>query len=118
MYDTNLVEFYSRVAKYEKSHARGYGHEAAGTLGRAATYGLPKTRRRLNVLPLVFVALAAVGLKATILHFVGASDYQARVESLAAGEGFDRLGGWLMQVDPVTAFVAAKIADVTGALQG
>lgn len=118
MYDTNLVDFYSRLAKYERSHAQGYGHEAAGTLGRAATYGLPKTRRRVRVLPLIFVAVAAFGMKGIILHFVGATDYQARVERLNAGEGFDRLGGWLMQVDPVTAIVAAKIAEVTSALQG
>ena len=118
MHDTNLVDFYSRLARYERSHAEGYAHEADGTLGRAATYGLHKTRRRIRVLPMVFVVVAAIGMKATILHFVGATDYQARVEKLNAGEGFDRLGGWLMQVDPVTAMVAAKIAEVTSAVRG
>ena len=111
MYDTNLVEFYSRVAKFEKSHARGFGHEAPGTLGKSITYGRAKSRIKIPVLPLVFVLFAAVGLKATILHFVGAADYQTRVERLNAGQGFDRLGGWLMQVDPVTGFVAGKIAE-------
>lgn len=111
MYDTNLVEFYSRVAKFEKSHARGLGHEAPGTLGKSITYGRAKSRLIIPVMPLVFVVLAAVGLKATILHFVGTADYQARVERLNAGQGFDRLGGWLMQVDPVTGFVAGKIAE-------
>ena len=114
MYDTNLVEFYSRVAKYEKSHAQGFGHESPGTLSRSVTYGRPKARLRLRIMPLVFVAVAVIGLKATIFHFVGATDYQARLERLSAGEGFDRLGGWLMQVDPVTAFVAGKISDYTG----
>lgn len=114
MYDTNLVEFYSRVAKYEKSHAKGFGHEAPGTLGRSITQPRRRTRLRVPVMPLVFVAAAAFGLKATIYHFVGAADYQARVEALQAGEGFDRLGGWLMQVDPLTAFVAAKMAGYLG----
>lgn len=111
MQDTNLVDFYSRVAKFEKSHAQGLGHEAPGTLGRLATYGKRKKRSRVRVMPLVFVLFAAIGLKATILHFVGTADYQSRVERLSAGQGFDRLGGWLMQIDPVTGFVAGKIAE-------
>lgn len=118
MYDANLVNFYGRVAKYEKSHAKGYGHEAVGTLGRSVTYGLPKARRRIHILPLVFVAFAAFGLKATILHHVGGAEYQSRVAQLSAGQGFDRLGGWLMQVDPVTAFVAEKIATTTAQIKG
>lgn len=118
MYDANLVDFYSRVAKFEKSHAQGYGHEAPGTLGRLATYGRIKKRSRVRVMPLVFVAVAAFGLKATILHSVGAEAYAARVERLNAGEGFDRLGGWLMQIDPVTQFVATKIVAVTHSLKG
>lgn len=118
MYDTNLVDFYARVAKFEKSQAKGYGHEAPGTLGRSVTYGLRKPRRRISVMPLVFVALAATGLKATILHSVGDKAYETRVAALEAGQGFDRLGGWLMRIDPVTAFVAEKIGLATTAIRG
>ncbi len=118
MYDANLVEFYGRVAEYEKYHNKGYGHEAPGTLGRSVTYGLPKKRLRLRLMPLVFVAIAAFGLKASILHAVGPAAYEARVAALSQSEGFDRLGGWLMQVDPVTAFVAEKIGVGIAALQG
>lgn len=118
MSDTNLGQFYARVASFEKSQAKGYGHEAPGTLGRSVTYGLSRARRRVSVMPLVFVAVAAFGLKATILHSVGAEVYGARVAALQAGQGFDRLGGWLMQVDPVTAFVAEKISSATAALKG
>ncbi len=32
--DPNLNDFYSRVSRIEKSHAKGYGFEAAGSLGR------------------------------------------------------------------------------------
>jgi hypothetical protein len=47
---------------------------------------------------------------------VGPAAYQDRVEQLSQSQGFDRLGGWLMQVDPVTAYVAEKIAAATAAL--
>ncbi|NEY90987.1 hypothetical protein [Tabrizicola oligotrophica] len=117
MYDTNLVDFYSRVASFEKAQAEGYGHEAPGTLGRSITYGRRKARRRVRVMPFVFVALAAIGLKGAILHSVGSAVYDARVAALSAGEGFDRLGGWLMQVDPVTAYVADKIGEAVVAIK-
>lgn len=113
MQDTNLVEFYARVARHEKERSMGFGHEAQGTLGRKA-FGRAKPQKSF-LLPLFFVALCAFGLKGVILHSVGADAYQTRVERLNAGEGFDRLGGWLMQVDPVTAFVAEKIAATTAA---
>ena len=34
--DPNLNDFYSRVSRIEKSHAKGYGFEATGTVGRKA----------------------------------------------------------------------------------
>lgn len=118
MFDANLVDFYSRVADYQKSHDKGFAHEAPGTLGRSVTYGLTRKRWRIRVMPLVFVTIAAIGLKASILHTVGAGVYQDRVHQLSAAQGFDRLGGWLMQVDPVTALVAEKIALGVAAING
>lgn len=116
MQDTNLTEFYSRVARFEKERSMGYGHEAPGTLGRKRFHARAKSRKSI-LLPLCLVLSSAFGLKGAILHSVGADAYQHRVERLNAGEGFDRLGGWLMQVDPVTAYVAEKIAAAKIALQ-
>ncbi len=111
MSDPNLVDFYGRIARLEKARAKGFAFEAAGTLGRS--YYCQKPRKRRSIfLPLVFVALSVFGLKGTIYHFVGESSYQDRVASLQAGEGFDRLGGWLMQADPVTLMVSDQIAKV------
>lgn len=109
MQDTNLAEFYARVARFEKERSQGFGHEALGTLGRKATRVRSKSRKSF-VFPLLLVGLGAFGLKGAILHSVGVEAYQSRVDRLNAGEGFDRLGGWLMQIDPVTAFAAEKIA--------
>ena len=112
MYDPNLADFYRRVAQYETSQARGFAHEAPGTLGRSVTHGLRKARRRPKVMPLIFVTVAAIGLKAVMLHHVGDAVYQDRVARLQAGQGFDRLGGWFMQVDPVTAYLADQLATI------
>lgn len=108
MADPNLVDFYSNVARFEKKHAKGYRFDAAGTLGG---YRKVKTTRRSFVMPLLMVVCCAIGLKAMIYQSVGTTAYDSRVEALQAGLGFDRLGGWLMQADPVTIFVAGKISQ-------
>ena len=91
MYDANLVNFYSRVADYHGAHSKGYGHEAPGTLGRSVTYGLPKKRLRLRLMPFVFVAMTAFGLKAGILHAVGPAAYHAAGFTLVSRED---IGEW------------------------
>lgn len=111
MSDPNLADFYRRVARIERTHTQGMGFESAGTLGRSY-YLRGQRRRRSFLMPLLFVALAAVALKAVIYQQTGASTYQLRVDRLLAGEGINHVGGWLMQVDPVTEFLSSKLAAV------
>ena len=116
MSDPNLVDFYGRIARLEKARAKGFAFEAAGTLGRSYYYQKPRKRRSV-IFPLIFVAISVFGLKGTIYHFVGEASYQDRVAALQAGEGFDRLGGWLMQADPVTLLVSDQITKVKARFQ-
>ena len=106
--DPNLNDFYSRVSRIEKSHAKGYGFEAAGTLGRKAS-----TRRGSRLLklvkPLVKALAVGVGVKGVIHYYVGAQTYESRVSALAAGQGFDPVGAWLMHADPATLWVSAQL---------
>ena len=106
--DPNLNEFYSRVSRIEKSHAKGYGFEAAGTLGRRAP---SRTGARMLKLmkPLVLALLVGVLLKATIHYYIGAQTYESRVSALAAGQGIDPVGAWLMHADPVTLYVSGQM---------
>ena len=109
--DPNLNEFYGRVARIEKAHAKGYGFEAAGTLGRSSTWKQEKSGWRV-LKPLVVVLAMGLALKGLIHHYVGAELYQERVAKLQAGEGFDRLGGTLMQADAATLAISAALAEV------
>jgi hypothetical protein len=109
--DPNLNEFYSRVSRIEKAHAKGYGFEAAGTVGRKVPgrHG----RRLLKIAKPVVMALAlGLCLKGVIHYYVGAQTYESRVSALAAGEGFDPVGAWLMHADPVTLWVSGKIQSL------
>lgn len=115
MADPNLVDFYGRVARFERARANGYGFDAPGTLGRS--YFLKKsTPRRSWWGTVLIVGLCVIGMKGAIFHSVGASDYNNRVAALQTGEGFDRLGGWMMQADPMTVFAAEKITQGLAAL--
>lgn len=109
--DPNLNDFYSRVSRIEKSHAKGYGFEAAGTVGRKAS-GRGRSRILKLVKPAVLVLAVGVGVKGVIHYFVGAQTYENRVSALAAGSGFDPVGAWLMYSDPATLWVSGQLQSV------
>lgn len=107
--DHNLADFQARIARIEAAHARGFGFEAEGTLGRSH-YIKPMRRRPRVLAPLLLLLICGVGMKGTILWRIGPDSYQSRVDQLAQGEVFDRLGSLLMQADPASRFVAQHLA--------
>jgi hypothetical protein len=106
--DPNLNDFYSRVSRIEKSHAKGYGFEAKGTVSRKATSQSGSRLMKL-VKPLVVALVLGLGLKGLIHYYVGAQTYESRVSALAAGEGFDPIGAYLMHADPVTLAISGQL---------
>lgn len=105
MTDPNMKDFYGRVARIERDHARGFGHEAKGTLGRAAHFR-PR-RRSLPVLRgSVFVMATLIGLKATIYEGLGEDTYLSRLANLKQGTAIERVAALVMAPDPVTAWLA------------
>lgn len=109
--DPNLNDFYSRVSRIEKSHAKGYGFEAAGTVSRKSA-GRGAGRLLKLAKPVLLVVAMGVGVKAVIHYFVGAQTYESRVSALAAGDGFDPVGAWLMHADPVTLWLSGQMQSV------
>lgn len=106
--DPNLNDFYSRVSRIEKSHAKGYGFDAPGTLRRRAPSR--SGSRALKLLkPLVVALVLGVFLKGLIHYYVGPQTYESRVSALAAGTGFDPVGAWLMYADPVSLYVSNQL---------
>lgn len=110
MYDPNIKDFYQRVGRLKKAHAKGYGFEARGTLGRSAYYRKPRKNRAAMALPMVFLLVSAFALKGAIHYSVGAKTYENRVAALQNGEGFDKLGATLMTADPVTLWVSGTMS--------
>lgn len=116
MADQNMVDFYGRVSRIKKARAKGYGFEAPGTLGRSYYAQRTPTRARISLIkPALIVLISAFGLKGAIHYQIGGAVYAERVAELQSGQGIDRLGGYLMQPDPVTMFVSAKLQETIGA---
>ncbi len=106
--DPNLNDFYKRVARIEYTHARGHGFIAEGALSRAS-FAPRKHRRTPIVRPLLLIVMFGFALKGAIHYQLGADVYNARVATLMDGQGFDRLGGQLMQADPLTLMISKQI---------
>jgi hypothetical protein len=110
--DPNLRDFYGRISRIEEAHARGHGFEAPGTIG-LSRHPRPARRRRSFFGPIFVAVVMAFALKGTIHYKVGAATYDERVQTLLAGQGFDRVGGWLMQADPASIWISGFIQEMT-----
>lgn len=97
--------------RIEKAHAKGYGFEARGTLGRSSSWKRERSGLWF-VKPLLVVLGVGMVLKGAIHHYVGAELYEERVAQMMTGEGFDSVGGTLMQADPVTQVISGFFGEV------
>lgn len=111
MSDPNMSEFYRRVDRIQKARARGHGFEAPGVLGRSY-YTRPQAQRRGFFGPVLVLLVAVFLLKGLMISQIGRMEYESRVERLLAGAGVERVGGWLMQVDPVSEMVAREVGTL------
>ena len=111
MADSNMSDFYRRVDRIQKARAKGYGFEAPGTLGRSYYYR-PRAQRRGILGPVLLLLAAVFFMKGLMISQIGPADYQGRVDRLRAGQGIEPLGGWVMQIDPVSSFVAEKLGPM------
>jgi len=109
MSDPNMAEFYKRAARLETQRARGKGFESPGALGRSYYYRPPRKRRSV-LWPALFLLAMGFLLKAAIYYGTGPDLYNSRVADLRAAPGIvEQAGGWLMQADPATQWLADEI---------
>jgi len=97
------VSFEERIRKILQLHER----LRYGTVSKIQNDGLVVQRPKLYnpkfpVLGLLVLVVAGVFFKAYIYAGLGAAEYDQRIEKLAEGSIFERLGAWIMQADFVT----------------
>jgi hypothetical protein len=104
------IDFQKRLSKLGRKHRamdRGYK-----TKMRSDGLIVVKPKRAKINFPfkgLLIVAAAFFVFKAFMLASFGEVTYQDRVDQLNAGSVFEKGGAWVMQIEPVTAFIAGKM---------
>ncbi|WP_058283278.1 hypothetical protein [Ruegeria denitrificans] len=107
------LEFDQRVHRLNKKHAklsRGY----RATMRKDGLVVM-KPQRVKSAVPAKLLLICLAGLfafKVFLLTSLGASAYQYRVDSLAQGTSVEQAGAWLMQIDPVSEFLASYINNL------
>lgn len=61
---------------------------------------------------LLLLLLIMVVFKAVLHSRLGAEDYQARIDALAAGSIVERAGAFVMAADPITALISGQISSL------
>ena len=113
MQDPNMRDFYGRIDRIEKTHQSGGGFEATGTLGMAYYNSLKQERRHGTwVFPVVLVLATVLVIKASVLASIGATAYAERIATLQSGGLIDKIGGYVLQADPLTVKVVAMLGNV------
>lgn len=103
-------DFAGRLQRVERIHRRGGGFEAAGTLGRSQSFGRPVRRSYLRTA--LLVAGSFLLIKSLLLLQIGEANYQDRVARLKTGGYVETAGAYVMQMDPVTVWVAEKLREI------
>lgn len=107
-------KFYARAARLERSRALGHGFEAVGTLGRSH-YHRAQRRHFSFIGPVLVVATCFFAVKVAMHYDVGHDSYQDRVERMIAADApGQKMGGFLMQADPVTVWLSDRIRQYLG----
>ncbi|MFD2174637.1 hypothetical protein [Rhodobacter lacus] len=110
MSDTGRTTFADRLERIDTIHAAGGAFEAEGSLGRSYFDARrPRERRTLPVRALALMLVGALLFKGALLAQIGTETYDRRVAELQAGSALDRVGGWAMQADAPTRWIAAEL---------
>lgn len=105
--------FDARIKRVQRNHLRmARGYEAK--VGRDGLIVFrPKRRKpRLPVRGLVVLIAAFFAFKVLVLMQIGDVAYQARVDAMMSGSFDERMGGIVLQIDPLTRTIAWQLAPL------
>lgn len=102
-----FAQFEQRLSSLERKHrelAKGYVTKINpdGLIVVAPKHPKGPMRTRLAV----GVILGFFLFKCVTMILVGPATYETRLDALREGTGPERFGAWLMQVDPISGYVA------------
>ncbi|MEM6638149.1 MAG: hypothetical protein AAF667_19950 [Pseudomonadota bacterium] len=110
MPDPNMENFGKRLRRIDRKHK----HLSRGFVTVVNSDGLlvAQPRRTPVRFPWKLVAVLLIALfafKGLIYANHGADNYALRVSALKIGTPVEQIGGWVMQPDPLTIWIAGKL---------
>lgn len=103
-------QFDNRLKRIERSHneLRG-GYTAVVGRDGLITIKAKRAKRNFPVKGAVLLVLGFICFKALMLAHLGPDAYVERVAELDAGTIVEQVGGFVMQADPATQWIATQI---------
>lgn len=74
---------------------------------------LARARRRSLRLPvkgLMMITIALIGFKLLLVQSLGTAGYNDRLQGLVSGTPAEQVGAYVMQIDPVTQWLSARLS--------
>lgn len=112
MSDVKQLQFGQRLRRIEKAHKK-LGRGAVVTMTEDGLL-VAKPQPLSAGVPLrgVFMALCVLlGFKAFLFSQLGEASYQDRIALLESGSTMERMGAYVMKVDPVTVWLSGLISE-------
>lgn len=112
MSDRGRATFAHRLERIDSIHAAGGAFEADGALGRRYFDAhRPKPRRSLPLRALALLLIGMLLFKGALLAQMGAETYDRRITDLQTGTTLERVGGWVMQADAPSRWIATQLRN-------
>ncbi len=111
---SQTAEFENRLRRVGRRHRKMMTNGVVRKVGKDGLI-TSKPRSRMPRFPLkgfVILFVAAFVFKATLLAWLGAADYSARVTALGEGTVIEQGGAWVMQADPMTVVLSEVIKNI------
>ncbi|ATI42774.1 hypothetical protein CBW24_12695 [Pacificitalea manganoxidans] len=103
------------ISSAARKRRADHGHAETALVADNRFGEIRRSSRRRGKMRMALTALAAlVGFKGAVLADLGAVNYIARLEYLRDGDAIDRIGSFVMGIDPLTLQVAQWIAPMIG----
>ncbi|NDR55086.1 hypothetical protein [Aliiruegeria sabulilitoris] len=115
MSNPQMNEFSGRLRRIEKIKKRGGAFEASGTLGQSYYTKLRLRHQRRPILrPAVVFVCTIMLFKGVLLAAIGAEVYAQKLSVLHQGDTVEKIGAFIMAIDPFTATIAQMVAPIIG----
>ncbi|KIC41252.1 hypothetical protein RA27_11525 [Ruegeria sp. ANG-R] len=107
------LEFDQRITRLSKKHQKlSRGYRATMRPDGLVVMKPQRMRSAVSAKVLLLCLVGFFAFKAFLLSHLGPAAYETRVESLNQGTPVEQAGAWIMQADPVTAFLSMHLNKV------